>query len=280
MSMRKKSGEPHERTARQILAATSLRPRLALQLGSGFQGLSGLVAADVSMAFSELDGFPPARVPGHESCLTVGMAGEVPVLLLGGRAHFYEGYSMGAVTFPMRVLAACGIRDVLLTNAAGGIRRGFRAGDVMALSDHMNWMGVNPLRDEKGAAPPVFLDLSQVYDPGLIRLLRQSARNARLRFSTGVYAAVSGPSYETPAEIRALACLGAHAVGMSTVPEAVMARREGLGVAAVSLITNLAAGRSRHPLSHAEVLAAGQAQQKKLARFLQQFIRFWGERRQ
>jgi len=177
--------------------------------------------------------------------------------VLNGRAHFYEGHDMDRVTFAVRALAAFGVRDLLLTNAAGGVNRRFRPGDFMALTDHINFMGTNPLRGGAVSGLTPFLDLTHTYDVRLTALLRKAARACGIRLRSGVYLAVCGPSYETPAEIRAFARLGADAVGMSTVPEAIAARQFGLNVAAVSCITNLAAGRGPRELSHAEVLDTG-----------------------
>lgn len=184
---------------------------------------------------------------------------------------------MERVTFAVRTLAAYGIRDLMLTNAAGGVNRRFRPGDFMLLSDHINLMGVNPLRGAPIRGLPRFVDLTQVYDPGLSELLRKSARQSKVRLHSGVYLAVSGPTYETPAEVRAYARLGADAVGMSTVPEAVVARQCGLRVAAVSCITNLAAGRSKTALSHAEVLETGERVKALAALLLENFAKLYGQ---
>jgi len=210
--------------------------------------------SDAQISYAKLPGFPPVGVSGHAGHLLVGFLGGTPVMVLSGRAHFYEGHPMERVTFAVRALAAYGIRDLLLTNAAGGLNRKFRAGDFMMLTDHINLMGVNPLRGEAIPGLPRFVDLTQAYDAGLRRLLRTAAKECKVKLQGGVYLAVSGPSYETPAEIRAFARLGADAVGMSTVPEAIVARQCGVNVAAVSCITNLAAGISKGNLSHAEVL--------------------------
>jgi purine-nucleoside phosphorylase len=181
------------------------------------------------------------------------------------------------VTFPVRALATFGIRDLLLTNAAGGVNRRFRPGDFMLLTDHINLMGVNPLRGEAAPDLPRFVDLTRAYDSGLNRLLRRAARACGLRLQAGVYLAVSGPSYETPAEVRAFARLGADAVGMSTVPEAIVARQCGLNVAAVSCITNLAAGRGKQSLSHAEVLETAEKVQNLAALLLKNFVKLYGK---
>jgi purine-nucleoside phosphorylase len=198
-------------------------------------------------------------------------------MVLSGRAHYYEGHPMTLVTFAVRALAAYGIRDLLLTNAAGGLNRSFRPGDFMALTDHINLMGVNPLRGAPVPGLPRFVDLTCAYDKGLRGLLQAAGRACGTKLRTGTYLAVSGPSYETPAEIRAFARLGADAVGMSTVPETIVARQCGLRVAAVSCITNLAAGRSRKPLSHAEVLATAEGVKKLAAQMLKNFAQLYGQ---
>lgn len=238
----------------RIQKLSCLRPTLALVLGSGFDRAIGKLEVAAQIPYSRIPGFPPIGVAGHRGELYLGRLGGTPVLVLSGRAHFYEGHSMDRVTFAVRLLAAYGIRNLLLTNAAGGINPRFRPGDFMLLSDHINLMGTNPLRGPEPAGRPRFVDLTQAYDPGLGKRMQQAARRCQVRLHTGIYLAVSGPSYETPAEIRAFARLGADAVGMSTVPETIVARQCGLRVAAVSCITNLAAGAGKKPLSHAEVL--------------------------
>ena len=184
---------------------------------------------------------------------------------------------MERVTFVVRALAAFGIRDLLLTNAAGGINRKFRAGDFMVLTDHINFMGTNPLRGPAVSGLPRFVDLTQVYDPKLSAQLFRAGKNCQLRLQRGVYLAVSGPSYETPAEIRAFGRLGADAVGMSTVPEAIAARQCGLNVAAISCITNLAAGISKENLSHAEVLETAERVKTLAVKLLEKFAGLYGQ---
>lgn len=184
---------------------------------------------------------------------------------------------MDAVTFSMRVLAAMGIKTVLLTNAAGGISSKFKRGDFMAVTDHINFMGMNPLRGWTATELPRFVDLSDTYDPSLVRLLKKAADKSKARLFPGVYLAVSGPSYETPAEIQAFGKLGADAIGMSTVPEAIVARQCGMDVAGLSCITNLAAGRSKEKLSHKEVLEAGEAAKPVASRLLENFAQLYGE---
>ena len=245
-------------------------------LGSGFHHAIHNLKVDTRVSYEKLPGFPPPGVAGHAGELLIGQFGQTPVIVLSGRAHFYEGHAMEVVTYAVRTLAAYGITDLLLTNAAGGINRSFRPGDFMVLTDHINLMGTNPLRGEPVADLPRFVDLTRAYDPGLDRLLRRAAAACKTRLRAGVYLAVSGPTYETPAEIRAFARLGADAVGMSTVPETIVARQCGINVAGLSCITNLAAGRSRQKLSHAEVLETAERVQQTASRLLKTFAVLYG----
>lgn len=247
-------------------------PELAIVLGSGFQDALGGLRGVTEIPYAKIPGFRCPTVPAHAGRLVLATSEKVPLLALYGRSHYYEGLDVAEVTFPVRVLAALGIRDVILTNAAGGISPRLRRGDFMCLTDHINFMGVNPLRGQIS-----FLDLTAVYDPALIALWRRAARKAKVRLAAGVYLAVSGPSYETPAEIRAFARLGADAVGMSTVPEAIVARQCGMRVTALSCITNLAAGRTRKPLSHAEVLETGRRVSKSATELLSTFLNLYAE---
>jgi purine-nucleoside phosphorylase len=255
-------------------------PRLAFVLGSGFQAVAARVEVDEEISYSDLPGFPVPKVAGHAGKLRIGRLGGTPVAMLAGRVHYYEGYPMERVTFAIRVLGAWGIRDLVLTNAAGGIHRSLQPGDFMVLNDHINLMGTNPLRGCGTTASPGFIDLSQAYDRGLGKLLQRAGKAAGLKLRSGVYLAVSGPSYETPAEIRAFAALGADAVGMSTVPETIVARQCGLRVAGLSCITNLAAGRGSTDLSHQEVLAVGAAAGEKAGDLLEAFARLYGSETQ
>lgn len=263
-----------------------LRPSLAIVLGSGFHHALTELRADKKISFAEIPGFPKPTVSGHAGELHFGHIGETPVLVLSGRAHFYEGHPMERVTFSIRALAAFGIKDLLLTNAAGGINKTFRAGDFMVLTDHINFMGTNPLRGDDasspvicptGASQPRFVDLTETYDKKLRRLLLRAGKISKQKLQQGVYLAVSGPSYETPAEIRAFAKLGADAVGMSTVPEAIVARQCGLNVAGISCITNLAAGIGGENLSHAEVLATAGKVKSLAAKLLKNFVDLYGD---
>jgi purine-nucleoside phosphorylase len=259
-------------TAARLKKLSRLRPTLAIVLGSGFHHVLTGLRVDKKVSYAKIPGFPKPGVSGHAGELYFGHLGKTPVMVLSGRAHFYEGHSMEQVTFAVRALAAFGVRDLLLTNAAGGINKKFRPGDFMVLTDHINFMGANPLR---GA--PHFVDLTRVYDARLSALLFRAGKRCNMKLRRGVYLAVSGPSYETPAEINAFARLGADAVGMSTVPEAVVARQFGLNVAAVSCITNLAAGISRENLSHAEVLKTAGQVGFLAGKMLKYFCGFYGQ---
>ncbi len=259
--------------AKCLQKLSSLRPTLAIILGSGFHHALAGLRVEKKIPYGKIPGFPLPSVSGHAGELYFGELGGTPVAVLSGRAHYYEGHAMERVTFAVRTLAAFGIRDLLLTNAAGGINPKFQAGDFMMLTDHVNFMGVNPLRGPAIPGRARFVDLTEVYDLELRTRLMQAGKAAGLKLQRGVYLAVSGPSYETPAEIRAFATLGADAVGMSTVPEAIVARHEGMRVAAVSCITNLAAGISPEKLSHQEVLETAERVKQSGAALIEVFAR-------
>ncbi|HWD93045.1 MAG TPA: purine-nucleoside phosphorylase [Verrucomicrobiae bacterium] len=255
------------------------RPTLAIVLGSGFHHVLTELRVEKKIPYAKIPGFPKPTVSGHAGELFFGTLGGTPVMVLSGRAHYYEGHPMERVTFAVRALAAFGITDLLLTNAGGGLNKKFRAGNFMMLTDHINLMGANPLRGAAIPGLPRFVDLTQTYDPSLARLLRTSANECKVKLQTGVYLAVSGPSYETPAEIRAFARLGADAVGMSTAPEAIVARQCGVNVAAVSCITNLAAGISKEKLSHAEVLETAERVKTRASALLKNFAKLYGQKK-
>ncbi|MDQ6632874.1 MAG: purine-nucleoside phosphorylase [Verrucomicrobiota bacterium] len=246
-------------------------------LGSGFQHALSEMKIAVEIPYGQLPGFPSVGVSGHAGKMVLGHFDKTPVLILKGRSHFYEGHEMERVTFAVRAVAEFGIRALLLTNAAGGINKKFKAGDFMILNDHINFMGTNPLRGPGWAGLPRFVDLTNVYDDKLTELLKKAGNKSKLKMHAGVYLAVTGPSYETPAEIRAFGKLGADAVGMSTVPEAIVARQCGLRVAGVSCITNLGAGLSDASLSHQEVLAIAEQKKESLAQFLRNFSQLYAE---
>jgi len=242
-------------TAEIIRKRCPAGPRLGLILGSGLGDFAETLENRTVIPFDELPHFPRSTVAGHAGNLVAGDAKGVPVAVLQGRVHFYEGYTMAEVVFPVRVLGALGIRQLIVTNAAGGIRTDLHPGDIMLISDHINLMGSNPLigpnPDELGARFP---DMSEAYNPDLRRVAAGVAHDQGIPLPAGVYAALAGPSYETPAEIRMLRTLGADAVGMSTVPEVIAAHHMGIRVLGISCITNMAAGIRPGKLSHHDVM--------------------------
>jgi purine-nucleoside phosphorylase len=229
-------------------------PHLALILGSGLGGVAADLTGARSLRFSEIPGFTAASIAGHAGVLTAGSLEGRPVLALAGRMHAYEGHSLAAAAFPVRVLHALGARVLFVSNAAGGIRRGLEPGDLMVIEDQLNLMAGSPLEGPLQEGDERFPDLGNAYDPSLRELLITVARDRKIDVKRGVYAGLRGPNYETAAEVRMLERLGADAVGMSTVPEVIVARALGVRVAGVSCITNLACGRGEAPLKHEEVL--------------------------
>jgi purine-nucleoside phosphorylase len=262
----------------ELLAADALRPhlgasapRVACLLGSGLGRAAHSLDPRTTIPFAEIPGFPRPTVTGHTGELVIGMLAGVPLLAFAGRFHLYEGHTPAVVALPVRVAHALGVRTLLTCNAAGGIRRSLRPGDFMLIRDHINLMWRNPLVGPVRPGETRFPDMSRPYDPELTAALRDAALEAGVPVADGVYAAVLGPSYETPAEIRMLERLGADAVGMSTVPEVIAARALGMRVAALSCITNLAAGLGATPLTHAEVIRVAGEVEGRLARLLQGF---------
>jgi len=267
-------------TAAHLKKESPLRPTLAMVLGSGFQHALTLLDVKKEIAYGQLPGFPTVGVTGHAGKLVLGLFDKTPVLVLKGRVHYYEGVEMERLTFPVRVLAEFGIRALVLTNAAGAVNRSFRSGDFMVLEDHINLMGANPLRGPALPGLPRFVDLTRVYDRRLIEFAKQAAKASKLRLRTGIYLAVSGPNYETPAEIQAFRRLGADAVGMSTVPEAIVARQCGLAVAGVSCITNMAGGDTKTGvLVHQDVLNMGESKRNEMAKFLKVFTELYARKK-
>ena len=253
------------------------RPRVGMVLGSGLGDAAEAISESVNIPYSEIPHFPESTVQGHSGRIIAGSMGGAPVLVMQGRVHFYEGYSPRQVTFPMRVLGSLGIQAVILTNAAGGIDENLRLGQLVLLTDHINMMGWNPLvgpNEPRFAIRPDaglrFFDMSEPYSAWIRGLAKDIANTEGFELSEGIYIAVSGPSFETPAEIRAFRTLGAQLVGMSTVPETIVARHMGMEVLAVSCVTNQAAGLSPTPLSHEEVFKTGQQVRWRLRRLLEQ----------
>ncbi len=265
----------HVEEARRFLAARlPAAPAVAVVLGSGLEGFSRELADPVEIPYADIPCWPRSTVAGHAGMLLSGRLDQTAVAVLAGRSHLYEGYSPGEVTFSTRVLARLGIRTLVLTNAAGGINQDFRPPQLVLISDHINLQGANPLiganEDRFGARFP---DLSEVYPRRLRDLARRCAAELGLTLAEGVYTAVSGPSYETPAEIRYLRVIGADMVGMSTVPEAIVAAHMGIPVLGISSISNMAAGIvPDRKISHEEVLEAGRSIAGTLIALLQKVI--------
>lgn len=257
----------------------ALAPRVGVVLGSGLGAAAGAIADADVIPYSQIPHFPQSTVEGHAGRMVAGSLGGTPVVILQGRAHYYEGYSPREVAFPMRVLGALGVRAVVLTNAAGGIAPDLCVGQLVLLADHINMMGWNPLtgpNEPRFAARPGaglrFFDMSEAYSKALRDLARETAREEGWALDEGVYLATPGPSFETPAEIRAFRALGATLVGMSTVPETIVARHMGIEVLGISCVTNLAAGLGRTPPSHEEVQQTGRMVEARLAHLLARLI--------
>ena len=250
--------ERAEHAVRIIRSRTTETPRIALVLGSGLGGFADDFEDSVSIPYEEIPGFPKSTAEGHAGRLVLGKIDQVSLVAMQGRVHFYEGYSLEQVTFPIRVFNLLGIKTLILTNAAGGVNVQFSQGTLMILSDHLNLMGDNPLRGPNDARfGPRFPDMTVAYEPELQEIVIEEARALSVEIRRGIYAALSGPSYETPAEIHMLRNLGADAVGMSTVPEVIVARQMGMDVLGISCITNLAAGMTDEPIDHQDVMATG-----------------------
>lgn len=251
-------------------AASGAEFDVALVLGSGLEQVAERLSSPVVVSYADIPHFPRTTVSGHAGRLVFGRLGGASVAVLQGRFHHYEGHPLDAVTFPVRVLQRLGVPRLILTAATGGIRDDLGPGTIASVSDHLNFLGANPLRgpndDRFGTRFP---DLTDVYSSDLRQVARQVAGNLGIPLPEAVYACMPGPCYETPAEVRMLRILGADVVGMSTVPEAIVARHGGLGVLALSVVANWAAGISPTPLSHAEVLEAGRALAGRLAELLE-----------
>lgn len=249
------SAQSAEKAAAAIRALSgSHATSTGIILGSGLGGLAKSIADAVRIPFAEIPGFPEATVEGHDGAVIVGTLGGRDVAALSGRFHMYEGHPASLAAFPVRVFRALGAQELFVSNAAGGISSRLAVGDLMMICDHLNLMGTNPLVGPLQQGETRFPDMTDAYDPGLRRALRTTAEKLGVTLREGVYAGLLGPSYETPAEVKMLRLLGADAVGMSTVPEVIVARALGMRVAGVSCITNAAAGVTGSAVSHAEVL--------------------------
>ncbi len=247
-------------------------PVAAIILGSGLGGLAGRIQDATRVAYRDIPGFAEPRVEGHAGELLHGTLGGREVLALAGRFHMYEGHDVAHATFPVRVVHALGARTLILSNAAGGIRRTFGAGQLMVIADHLNLMFRNPLTGAVVPGDVRFPDMSDPYDRELRRQLHDIANRLGIRLEEGVYAGLLGPSYETPAEVRMLERLGADAAGMSTVPEVIVARAMGMRCAAVSCITNPGAGLSAEPIDHADVIAVTKLAAKDFEKLIEGLV--------
>ncbi len=257
----------------RVQARTPLRPTIGLVLGSGLGAFAQTLDDATAIPYGEIPHFPTSTAVGHKGELVIGTSRGVPLAVMAGRVHFYEGYTQQQVVFPTRVLGRLGVRTLLLTNAAGAVNTAYRPGELMALTDHLNLMGAHPLigpnEDRLGER---FFDMTTAYDPALRALALGCCREVGLTAHAGVYVALTGPSYETPAEIRMLRTLGADAVGMSTVPEVLAARHMGLRVLGLSCLTNMAAGVLDQPLDHREVLEVGERVKERLLEVLARVV--------
>ena len=262
-----------DEAADYIRSKTSLQPRLGLVLGSGLGAFADELAERVRLPYSTIPHFPVSAAIGHAGNLVLGKVGEVPIAVMQGRVHYYEGHTMLRVTFPIRVFCRLGIKGILLTNAAGGIGAQLKPGCLVVISDHINLQGTNALiganEDRFG---PRFPDMTEAYAKDWRALALAEGKRQKLDVFEGVYAAVPGPSYETPAEIRFLRTIGADVVGMSTVAEVVVARHCGMKVLAISVVTNMAAGILDQPINHAEVLEIGQKVKGQLSKLLKALL--------
>jgi purine-nucleoside phosphorylase len=256
-----------------IRAKSALRPSLAVVLGSGLGAFVKSLERATVIPYGTIPHFPVTTAVGHQGELALGLCQGVPLLVMAGRVHYYEGYTMAQVVFPIRVLGRLGVKVLILTNAAGSVNTTYKPGELMLIEDHINLMGTNPLigpnEDQLG---PRFFDMTEPYDPSLREIAERACWKAGVTVRKGVYLAVSGPSYETPAEIRMARAVGADAVGMSTVPEVIAARHLNVRVLGLSCITNMAAGVLKKKLDHDEVLAVGERVKGALLEVLGQIV--------
>ncbi len=263
-----------QRALSDVRKQTDFVPKVALVLGSGLGGYADEMKVEATVDYKDIEGFPVSTAPGHVGRFVFGYVGDVPVVCMQGRVHYYEGYDMEDVVLPHRLMKLMGAEILFLTNASGGIKTGFKAGDLMLITDHISFMVPSPLR---GANVPElgvrFPDMSHVYDQKLSDVIRKVGMEQNIGLKEGVYLQTKGPQYETPAEINAARFMGADAVGMSTVCEAIAAHHAGMRVVGVSCISNLAAGISPTPLSEQEVLDAGKMVAKKFTALVTESIK-------
>ncbi|RLL46903.1 purine-nucleoside phosphorylase [Oceanobacillus piezotolerans] len=265
--------EAIQKAASMIQGKINVTPKIGLILGSGLGVLADEIENPVKIKYGDIPGFPVSTVEGHAGQLVIGTLQDVPVVAMQGRFHYYEGYDLEAVTFPVRVMKELQVETLIVTNAAGGVNPDFEAGDLMIITDHINNAGANPLIGPNDPELGVrFPDMTNAYDRDLQNLVREAAKTLNIKLQEGVYVWNSGPSYETPAEIRMLQKIGGDAVGMSTVPEVIVARHSGMKVAGLSCITNMAAGILDQPLSHDEVMETAEQVKENFLSLVKEII--------
>lgn len=274
-----KAEEKLRKTLAQVREKTDFSPLVALVLGSGLGDFAQQLKVESEIAYAELSDFPVSTVSGHEGKFIFGYLGDVPVVCMKGRVHYYEGYSMSDVVLPIRLMGLLGAKILFLTNASGGLNESFHAGDLMMITDHVSFFVPNPLIGPNAQTLGTrFPDMTHVYDKALCEILREAAEESDVPLQEGVYTQLTGPSYESPAEIKLLRTLGTDAVGMSTVVEAIAANHMGLKICGVSCICNMAAGMTGKPLSHQEVKEAADAASKSFTKLVSRAITKMGKR--
>ena len=265
-----------EEAANYIQKQLPFMPDIAIILGSGLGPLANETSYAISIDYTDIPYFPRSTVPGHEGKLIAGTISGKPVLIMKGRFHYYEGYGMDKVTFPIRVFAKLGIRSLLVTNASGGIRDDLAPGSIMLITDHLSYFCPSPLLgpnlEEFGTRFP---DMTEIYKKDLLTMAKKAASTVQVPITEGIYAFFRGPQYETPAEIRGIRLLGADAAGMSTVPETIVAHHSGMDILGISLITNKAAGLGTKELNHLEVTQTAQEAERRLVTLVKEIIKEW-----
>lgn len=260
-----------------VRSKTDFVPKVGLVLGSGLGEFAKEINVSFELPYSEIDGFPVSTVPGHDGKFIFGYIADIPIVCMKGRVHYYEGYEVSDVVLPIRLMIKLGIKTLFLTNAAGGLKDGFSAGDLMLITDHISVFAPNPLIGPNDSEiGPRFPDMTEVYNLKIREKIQEIAYENDIPLETGVYCQLTGPTYETPAEIKMLKALGVDAVGMSTVVEAIAARHMGVNVCGISCISNLAAGISKTPLSHAEVQQAADEAAPRFTRLVTEVIKTLG----
>jgi purine-nucleoside phosphorylase len=262
-----------EETGSFLAGQTEIKPKIGLILGSGLGELADQLEKSVAVDYGSIPHFPVSTVEGHAGKLVFGVLEGQPVVAMQGRFHYYEGYSMQEVTYPVRVMKALGVEVLIVTNACGGMNPSFEAGDLMIIRDHLNMTGANPLvgRNEPTLGPR-FPDMSRAYTPELVRFAKKTASDLDIPVREGVYAGISGPNYMAPAELTMLRLLGGDAVGMSTVPEVIVASHAGLKVIGISCVTDMAIGEELEPLTHAQVIEVANRTKPRFIRLVKALV--------